>query len=101
LLDVFRAVTETGSATNAAELVGMSQPAVTKSIAELERFCGMMLFERDRYGMRFTANGQLLYGEVLHNLAGLDRIRRSIRGDSQRQAWRCSDSGVAGKPPLS
>ena len=45
------AIAETGSATKAAELLHLVQPAVSRHIRMLEEECGALLFERERHGM--------------------------------------------------
>ncbi len=78
-IEVFRAVVEAGSATAAAENLKVSQPAVTRSIAEFEQKCGLNLFRRGRHGMTLTPDGKLLYEEVLRSYVGLDRIASAVR----------------------
>lgn len=77
-LEVFRAVAETGSATSAAALLHSTQPSVTRTIAELERRCGFLLFERVRLGMRLTAEGQMLLAAVRRNYEGLTSVQNAI-----------------------
>lgn len=45
-LKVFMTVAESGSFTKAAEILGISQPAVSQNVAELERMAGRRLFDR-------------------------------------------------------
>lgn len=45
-LKVFMTVAELGSFTKAAEMLGVSQPAVSQNIAELEKVSGRRLFDR-------------------------------------------------------
>lgn len=52
------AVARHGSAMRAAEAVHLSQPAVTRAVLELERWCGLPLFERSARGMLPTPLGQ-------------------------------------------
>ena len=54
------AVTDSGSFARAAETVGISQPAISKSIRALEDALGMTLFERGRAGARPTPYSALL-----------------------------------------
>ena len=51
------AVAHHGSAMRAAEAIHLSQPAVTRGVLELERFCGLPLFERSARGMFATPLG--------------------------------------------
>ncbi len=59
-LDYLLVVAERGSVLRAAEHLGMTQPAVTKAVARLERELGMPLFERDPRGMVPTLAGAAL-----------------------------------------
>lgn len=52
------AVASHGSAMRAAEAVFLSQPAVTRAILEMERACGVALFERGARGMVPTVLGE-------------------------------------------
>lgn len=51
------AVARHGSAMRAAQAIHLSQPAVTRGVLDLERFCGMPLFERSARGMFATPLG--------------------------------------------
>ena len=51
------AVAHHGGAMRAAEAMHLSQPAVTRGVLELERFCGLPLFERSARGMLATPLG--------------------------------------------
>ena len=56
-LKVFMAVAENGSFTIAAKALGVTQPAVSQNIAELERNMGAELFTRGRGAVTLTAAG--------------------------------------------
>ena len=66
----------------AADALALTQSAVTKRIAALERRVGRPLLERSRSGVLPTAAGRALYPEARAALAALDRARRSV-GDAQ------------------
>jgi DNA-binding transcriptional LysR family regulator len=78
LLEIFRVVCETGSATSAATCLNTTQPNVTRAIGELEKFCAFKLFERGRFGMRLTPEGDSLLESVKRNYNGLVAVSRSI-----------------------
>ena len=61
---VFYYVAKTGSLTHAANLLSISQPAVSQSIRLLEEQVGTRLFCRVSRGVRLTAEGELLYSYV-------------------------------------
>ncbi len=90
-LRVFSRVAEVGSLTRAAQALRISQPAVSKQLAELEADLGMALFDRLPRGVRLTAAGETLREHAerilnseasalteLRDLAGLGRGRLSI-----------------------
>lgn len=56
-LKVFMAVAENGSFTIAAKALGITQPAVSQNIAELEKNMGAELFTRGRGAVTMTAAG--------------------------------------------
>ena len=66
LLRQFLIVADRGSLRAAATALGVSQPALTKNIRQLEDTLGVTLFDRHARGMALTA-----YGEVLRRRAGL------------------------------
>lgn len=67
----------TGSASRAAELLRVSQPAVSRALAELESVVGFALFNRVRSRLVPTAEGQLFFADVGASFASLDRLRSS------------------------
>jgi len=76
-IDAFRAVMLTGTATEAAQVLGVSQPAISRLVSDLEAELGFKLF--DRVGRRVvpTAEAQILIEEVKRALIGLDQIKET------------------------
>jgi DNA-binding transcriptional LysR family regulator len=74
-LEIFRAVMLGQSASRAAELLGITQPAVSRALADLEAGLGFLVFERVRGRLRPTPEGQLFFHEVAVSFTGLDRLR--------------------------
>ncbi|MEP2717191.1 pca operon transcription factor PcaQ [Pseudophaeobacter sp.] len=64
-LEVFVEVARQSSVTQAAEALGMTQPAVTRALRELEAVCGKPLVERHGRGIRLSS-----YGEMFRHHAG-------------------------------
>jgi DNA-binding transcriptional LysR family regulator len=60
-LRAFLAVAEAGNLTAAAHRIGLTQPALTKTIRRLERDFETRLFDRSAKGMGLTAAGRLLF----------------------------------------
>jgi DNA-binding transcriptional LysR family regulator len=84
LLRYFAAVAREGNLTRAAELLFVSQPALTKQIKQLESQLGVQLFTRSRAGMTLTAAGRVLADQVPAMLAGWDdALHEAKTADSQ------------------
>lgn len=69
LLRSFLIVAEKNSITKAAEVLNISQPALTKSIRQLETKLDVQLFDRVSAGMRLTKFGEILFhhAKVMEN----------------------------------
>ncbi len=79
-LETFVEVSRQSSVSRAAEMLHLTQPAVTRTIRELEEICGQRLIEKDGRGIRITH-----YGEVFLRHAGssLASARNGINALSQ------------------
>ncbi|KAF1068308.1 MAG: Octopine catabolism/uptake operon regulatory protein OccR [Pseudomonas citronellolis] len=75
-LEAFSAVMSTGSLTAAGQLLGRSQPAMSRLIHELEQSVGFALFER--YGPKVTPTSRAfqLHAQTESALAGFQEARR-------------------------
>jgi DNA-binding transcriptional LysR family regulator len=78
VLRTFLAVYRSGSVTRGAELLGLSQPAVTAQIRGLERELQRPLFERLPRGVRPTTAGEQLARRIAGPLDALDEL---VAGD--------------------
>ena len=76
-IDAFRAVMLAGTAVGAAKMLGISQPAISRLIADLERDIGYALFAREGRRISPTSKAHLLMEEVCRALIGLDQIREA------------------------
>lgn len=76
-VEAFRAVILTGSASRAAELMGVTQPNVSRLISELEQAVGFSLFDRVKGRLIPTPEGQAFFRDVDQSFKGLDRLRSS------------------------
>lgn len=76
-VEAFRALLITGSVTKAAEIMHVTQPAVSRLIADFERAVGIKLFDRDRRKLAPTKECMALFQEVQRTYAGLEHISRA------------------------
>ena len=75
-LHVLMAVVQAGSMSKAAQLLNTTQPAISRSIAELEHTLGVRLLDRNRQGVEPTEYGRaLLDGGV----AVFDDLRQAVK----------------------
>jgi LysR family transcriptional regulator, regulator of abg operon len=86
------AVAERGSLRAAARDLGIAQPAVTRSIQELEREFGVPLFERHARGVFVTDMGQLLLRRAG---AIINEVRRAQEEIAQSQGGTAGTVAVA------
>ncbi len=79
LYKVFYTVAKCGSLTKAAEELYISQPAVSRSIKQLETQLGISLFTRTHRGMQLSANGgKMIFDEVERALKLLSDAQNRI-----------------------
>ncbi len=79
-LRLFYTIATTGSVTRAAELLNISQPAITSQVKRLEQELGIGLLQPAGRGIRLTTAGQTMY-EMATRLFAVER---------QMEQW-CSD----------
>jgi DNA-binding transcriptional LysR family regulator len=75
-LDVVRRVMEAGSVTEAARLLRVSQPAVSKTLAQVEDRLGFRLFTRDRGRLIATAEAKALLPEIEKAFLAIHGVQR-------------------------
>ncbi len=80
-LRAFVRTVERGSVTAAARDLGVSQPAVTKALRNLEKHVGARLLERSSRAVRPTAQGQTLFEASRTALATIDSAVEGVRLD--------------------
>lgn len=77
-LRVFHAAAELGSFTRAAEVLDMSQSAVSRQVSAVEREFNVPLFHRHARGLMLTEQGELLYRTAHEILIRLDVVRGQL-----------------------
>jgi len=79
-LRYFQTVAECGSFSRGSALLNVSQPAVSRTIRELEDELGRPLFVRHRAGATITEAGRLLFERSKALLRQLDQTAAEVRG---------------------
>ncbi|AJE46723.1 LysR substrate-binding domain-containing protein [Celeribacter indicus] len=77
-VEAFRAVMRLGSMTRAAEFLQISQPAVSRLMADMQESLGYTLFRRTRHGTIPTPEARRLRDEVGSLFSGLEELNRRV-----------------------
>lgn len=77
---IFCKSAELGSFTRAAEFVGVTPAAVSRSVARLETRLGAKLFARTTRQIKLTDDGELYYRECAQAVAQIEETERVIMG---------------------
>jgi len=88
-----------GSLHKAADRLGMSQPAATRLVHELEELMGASLFERTSRGMAPTDLGRLLIRHASMVLAGIDHVYQEAMALRSGNAGMLRAGLFPGAPP--
>jgi DNA-binding transcriptional LysR family regulator len=75
-VEAFRMLMTVGTVSQAAKLLGMSQPALSQMIQALERDAGLALFERQRGRLTPTRTARVFFEESERVFVGLDALTR-------------------------
>jgi DNA-binding transcriptional LysR family regulator len=78
-LEAFRAIMVARSTIGAAELLNLSQPAVSRLLSQLEASLKLTLFDRSSGRLVPTPEAMLLYAEVERTFISVDKIREMAR----------------------
>lgn len=75
-LHTLQTVAEAGSMAKASKMLALSQPAISKAIADMEHMLGAQLLERSAHGVELTECGHLLIdrGRII-----FDELREGVR----------------------
>ncbi|MGD9599218.1 MAG: LysR substrate-binding domain-containing protein [Steroidobacteraceae bacterium] len=87
-LRAFRSIVRTGTVTAAGRELGLTQPATSRLLAQLERSLGFELFHRDRGRLVPTSDALLLFEEVEVALGGIDHVQGLVADIAQFRVGR-------------
>jgi len=96
-IEAFRALILRQTVTGAAQMLHVSQPAVTRLINDLESSVGFALFERANGRLHPTPEGLVLFEEVERSFAGMDRIAQTA---VQIKSLQRGSLHIAGAPAI-
>ncbi len=85
-LEALRAVVCSGTTTQAAEFMGLTQSAVSRLISQLEEELDLKIFDRRNGRLRITPEGQLFYNVAGKLLAEIDQLTATARDIRTQQS---------------
>ena len=94
-LQYFLKVTESGSVSKAASVIGVTQSALSRQIRQLEEELGVQLFYRHGRGIRVTEEGAQFHASIVPLLQELSQITSDLRDAAKVPAGEIS----FGMPP--
>jgi DNA-binding transcriptional LysR family regulator len=95
-VEYFAAIAEHGQVQRAAEALGLSQPALSKSLRRLEQTMNTKLLRRTPKGVELTSVGSALLARVRTLRLSLDDVTREIADLSQGRAGHLRIGSAAG-----
>jgi len=87
-VEVFKAIMDSGSITDAASTLRISQPAVSKALKLLEAELGLRLFSRTTKGIAATEEARALYAEVERTFFSMQNLARFAADLRERKQGR-------------
>ena len=84
-----------GGATGAAALVHMSQPAVSRILKEFEEIVGFPLFERERTGLRPTAEARALFLDVDRAHTAFEHVAETAKAIRHKEQGQLRVAAIA------
>jgi DNA-binding transcriptional LysR family regulator len=93
-VEAFRAVMQQRSVTGAARSLGVSQPAVSRLLADFEASVGFALFARQRGRLVPTTEAYVLNEEVERAFVGLERVAQAAGQIRERRRGALSIAGT-------
>ena len=87
-IEAFKAVVENGTISRAAQVLNISQPAMSKLIAHLEFDSDLRLFDRVKGRLAPTAQGMRLFDEVGRIFAGVRQVENAVEAIRREEQGR-------------
>lgn len=97
-LECLVAIAKTGTVSQAAELLMISQPAVTRAIKSLETELGYPLFERQNNRLKLNSTGELAVEHAQKILTDKEKMLESL--SSYQKSKQCISIGSCAPAPL-
>ena len=87
-IEAFKAVIENGTISRAAQMLNISQPAMSKLIAHLEFDSGLRLFDRVKGRLAPSEHGIRLYDEIGRIFSGVRQVENAVEAIRREEQGR-------------
>ena len=77
-IDCFLEIIRQGSIAGASRQLSITQPAISRTLADLEKILGARLMERNRSGISLTSAGETFFRYASASASALDQGMRQI-----------------------
>src|SRR5690606_1863283 len=84
-LVAFEAAVRCGTFARAAQELGVTGPAISRSIGRLELYLEAQLFKRTPSGAELTEEGSMLFAEVSKSFSGIEKALLSIQQNKHKK----------------
>jgi DNA-binding transcriptional LysR family regulator len=95
-LKIFHAVTQAGSFTKAAEVLNLSQSAISRQIQSLEYELKTTLYERHARGLSLTDNGEILYKTANEVISKIKEVESDLTDKKDKPSGKIVVTTVVG-----
>jgi DNA-binding transcriptional LysR family regulator len=95
-LKIFHAVTQAGSFTKAADVLNLSQSAISRQIQSLEYELKTTLFERHARGLSLTDNGEILYKTANEVISKIKEVESDLMDKKDKPSGKIVVTTVVG-----
>ena len=95
-LKIFHAVTQAGSFTKAAEVLNLSQSAISRQIQSLEYELKTTLYERHARGLSLTDNGEILYKTANEVISKIKEVESDLMDKKDKPSGKIVVTTVVG-----
>ena len=95
-LKIFHAVTQAGSFTKAAEVLNLSQSAISRQIQSLEYELKTTLYERHAHGLSLTDNGEILYKTANEVISKIKEVESDLMDKKDKPSGKIVVTTVVG-----
>ena len=95
-LKIFHAVTQAGSFTKAAEVLNLSQSAISRQIQSLEYELKTTLYERHARGLSLTDNGEILYKTANEVISKIKEVESDLMDKKDQPSGKIVVTTVVG-----